>query len=562
MEKTTRYLALALLLVTCLVTGLSFTLYRQTRENAFAVLADQGRNLADSIAGSTLFGLASLGFQQNMFQEGLFSEGERLAEKIARDPGDADRLVRELGERANLDAVLLINRHLDLMASYAVPEPNPGLRHGDGRRMGPPGPMCAPPGPGMGMRREALAAFLDSAETRTVLTPRGFSACRDPFRVTVALKTPNHDLLLLSGRPLPQSPNSEGPDLATLFQTIALSPDIVFVALMDGHGDVLARAGQSSENDLREGPVPPEAGFIRIVRDFTEASGDNARLILGISTRKTEETIAQARRNIAWFAGMAWLLGFLGMLVIFGLVKTSARRLAALEEQAAKAERLAALGRMAATVAHEVRNPLSAISVAAGRLNRELGSPDEAQARLLTLIREEIGRLNGIVEGFLSLSRTQDCKREEADLADIVLSVAALYENEAGEKGVRLAVQGPKSACPSLVDRDKVRQALGNILKNAIQASPEGGVIKISISCTTAECAISVEDSGPGISPSDMPRIFEPFFTTRARGSGLGLALAQAVAREHGGGIKAENRPEGGARFVFSVSRQAVGNGR
>lgn len=564
MNKTTRYLGLALLVVTILVLGLSLTLYTQTRNNAFAVLAAQGENLAQSIVGSTLFGMASLDFQQDLLKDRLFAEGGRLSEKIQKNPGDAEELVRDMGRRMDLEAVLLFDNHAQLSASYTSQESrNPNAprsggrgkgRHGLG--IGASGPWCEAHEPGPEMRREILLRFLESGETKTVLTPRGFSSCRTPFRVTVAMKIPDMGLLLLSGRPRP--PKAEAPDLATLFETLALSPDILFVALQDSEGSVLARAGEAAEKDLTQKSVSRQAGYIRIVREFTTGSGEDARLILGVSTRKTEDTLAQARKNIMAFAGVAWLMGLLGMLVVFGLARSSERRVAALEEQAARAERLASLGRMAATVAHEVRNPLSAISVAVGRLNREISSRqglEPPQDRLISLIREEIGRLNGIVEGFLALARAGVLNREQTDLAAVASSVCALYENEAALKGVTLSVKGEQSGCPAFVDREKVRQALGNLVKNAVQASPEGGRVVVFGTWTDKACTITVEDQGPGIGEADMPRIFEPFYTTRARGSGLGLAMAAAVAKEHGGELHAENLPRGGARFALRLAR-------
>lgn len=224
-----------------------------------------------------------------------------------------------------------------------------------------------------------------------------------------------------------------------------------------------------------------------------------------------------------------------------------------LERKLAEGERLAALGQMAATVAHEVKNPLSAIKSIA-----QVMSEDEAlkaqHARDLSLIVGETDRLNNTVTQLLSFARTQAPASTPSTAAEIVRTVVGLFRSEAEEKNVALR---PSIRCDAQLDGVQtaaVRDALSNLVLNALQATPRGGAIKLECALTDRFVMFTVMDSGPGIPESMREKIWQPFFTTRQRGTGLGLAIVRKRMQDAGGSaVLARSRNGEGARFELRV---------
>jgi signal transduction histidine kinase len=205
-----------------------------------------------------------------------------------------------------------------------------------------------------------------------------------------------------------------------------------------------------------------------------------------------------------------------------------------LERKLAEGERLAALGQMAATVAHEVKNPLSAIKSIA-----QVMSEDEAlqrqHARDLSLIVGETDRLNKSVTQLLSFASRQPPAAIPSSAAEIVRSVAALFSADAAERDIRLRCVVGENAVLDGVQTAAVRDSLSNLLLNALQVTPQGGEIVIATRATAGEIAFLVSDNGPGVDPSIQQKIWEPFFTTRQRGTGLGLSIVRKRMEEAGG---------------------------
>ncbi len=217
-------------------------------------------------------------------------------------------------------------------------------------------------------------------------------------------------------------------------------------------------------------------------------------------------------------------------------------------EQIVARERLAAVGRLAAGVAHEVNNP-AAVTLGRATLLLDDGAtlPPEVAADLQVMARQA-QRIRDITGALLRLGRPQSGTRAPLDLAEVVRGSVALVQREADKAGVRLIVEAPAS--PAMGDAAALDQLLHNLLRNALAAAPGGTV---TVRASPGE--IVVEDSGPGFSSEVLPRLFEPFFTTKpvGQGTGLGLAICRGIAEEHGGTLTAENREEGGARLRLSI---------
>jgi signal transduction histidine kinase len=200
-----------------------------------------------------------------------------------------------------------------------------------------------------------------------------------------------------------------------------------------------------------------------------------------------------------------------------------------------------------AGIAHEVRNPLGAMDLFAGLLAEELaGRPEEAH---VARIRSELAGLSKVVEEFLDYARARPPVREPVALGLLLAEVADLAQPLASQRSVSLGVEGQGSV---RADREQLRRALVNLLRNAVEAAPPASVVDVAVKVAGGEAVFEVRDRGGGLAPEARASLFRPFFTTKERGTGLGLALAKKVAEAHDGTLGLEDREGGGtvARLV------------
>ena len=229
-----------------------------------------------------------------------------------------------------------------------------------------------------------------------------------------------------------------------------------------------------------------------------------------------------------------------------------------LERELAERERLAALGRMAATVAHEIKNPLSAIKSIA-QVMREDESLSTEYERDLSLIVGETDRLSQSVTQLLSFAKKESPAELPLAVDELIGSVVRLFQATANEQGIILQCQVKTDAQLSGKCVSAVRDALSNLLLNALQATPNGGNIALSATASNDELLVGVEDNGPGVANDLRERIWEPFFTTRQRGTGLGLAIVRKRVQEVGGSAVLDSSRNGqGALFQIRVPLQSV----
>jgi PAS domain S-box-containing protein len=228
------------------------------------------------------------------------------------------------------------------------------------------------------------------------------------------------------------------------------------------------------------------------------------------------------------------------------------------EKHLQRMSRLISLGELAAGVAHEIRNPLTGISVVLDILrNRQRLSKSEKS--LLEEATIEIERLEKIVSDLLDFARPQKFNFEMANIVDIIKSMYFLINEQCNKQNIRLLTRYSRSLPKSFMDHEKMKQGLLNILINAIQAMPQGGKLSIEISCKfitgqknrKKHLVITISDTGHGISDSAKDRIFDPFFTTHPEGTGLGLSITHSIIKEHNGFIKVES--EEGEGTTFSI---------
>ena len=228
-----------------------------------------------------------------------------------------------------------------------------------------------------------------------------------------------------------------------------------------------------------------------------------------------------------------------------------------MRERVLHAERLATIGMMAARVAHDVRSPLSSITLNADLLAEELrtyaeSNTTEAQA-LLRSIDSELERLSKVVDEYLSFARPPEAKFEPHDIAQIVGDLLDFLEKEMAGNGVRLSRAFHQGIPPMLVDAHQIRQACLNLLKNSCEAMPHGGEITAGIERQGDDVLITITDTGVGIPEDEIDTMFKPFTSTKVGGTGLGLAVAQEIVAEHGGTIRCQSRVGEGATFTIRL---------
>lgn len=230
-------------------------------------------------------------------------------------------------------------------------------------------------------------------------------------------------------------------------------------------------------------------------------------------------------------------------------LQVNLERQSELEHELGTRERLAALGRVVAGVAHEVRNPLAAIKLKV-QLAQRSSSPEKLDDTF-RVVTEEIDRLDTLVRKLLELGRNQTMIREPVDLNSLINGRVALFADLATRSGVEIVLDQPLRPLKITGDADRLAQVLDNLIQNAIEAMPAGGRLKIKANTNTRTALIIVQDNGRGIPAEQQEHIFEPFQTGRDTGTGLGLAIARAIVEEHGGSISFVSPDSGGTTFTL-----------
>lgn len=252
--------------------------------------------------------------------------------------------------------------------------------------------------------------------------------------------------------------------------------------------------------------------------------------------------------------------------------------------------KLAALSRLSAGVAHEVKNPLNAMTIHLELLRQKLAalaaqvpraapsllhdeeaggtavadSPGEVSEALrhAAVIGDEITRLDHVLQGFLKFTRPEELTPEPVRAQTLIGEVARLIEAEARQTGVRIVLDCSAGVAPINADPDMIRQALLNLARNACQAMPGGGTLQLKCAAAGADrVEISVTDSGTGIPPEDLDRIFNLYFTTKTQGSGIGLSLVYRIVQMHDGDVEVESAPGRGSTFRLLLPAAPAGGG-
>jgi two-component system sensor histidine kinase HydH len=271
--------------------------------------------------------------------------------------------------------------------------------------------------------------------------------------------------------------------------------------------------------------------------EYTTAEGKTVPLEIGASSIKDEYN------------------DFVGNVLLF----KDLTEVRALRQEIARSQRLATVGRLAAGVAHEIRNPLSSIKGFATYFKERY--PDQPQdLQTATIMIQEVDRLNRVVGQLLEFSRPITIKPQKVSLPSFVADSIKLIEDRAAEKKISVQVQHNAQQDEAFIDPDRINQVLLNLYLNAIDAMEAGGKLTVDISSNdnSGDIRIIVTDTGCGISPQHLPRVFDPYFTTKSGGTGLGLAIAYNIVEAMGGSIKVTSDSGKGTSFRVTIPFSSI----
>jgi signal transduction histidine kinase len=288
---------------------------------------------------------------------------------------------------------------------------------------------------------------------------------------------------------------------------------------------------------------------------------------LGLERGNTDQILAENRRNMFVFLAFVVMIALLSMWLLYHNQNRHLAGIVEMTRQLEKAERLSALGQLAAGVAHEIRNPLNAISMASQRLKREfIPVNQEKMAEFETMtgvIRDEIRRLNGIIEEFLTFSKSQRLELHDCPVQEILQKIVNLISAEAATKGITLRTDWGNDPVVIPMDMDKLQQAFFNFIKNAMESISSEGTVTLSVRKVEGGLvSIRITDDGCGMTAEEVDRIFNPEYTTKEKGLGLGLPLSHEIIRGHGGEIRVLSRKESGTTFEILLPAERRSNGK
>ena len=349
------------------------------------------------------------------------------------------------------------------------------------------------------------------------------------------------------------------------------SQGLVYIVVMDRQGTILDATGRVPEiwreadmhlSEILSGKRTIESRKViyqgRNLLDMAIPFVLNDKIAgvvrIGLERESMDRILAENRRNMMIFSILIVLIALLAMWLLFHNQNRHLAGIVEMERRLDKAERLSALGQLAAGVAHEIRNPLNAVSMASQRLKRDFVPADEDKARefqsLAGVIRDEIRRLNGIIEEFLTFSKSRRLEFHDYPVTDVLQKIVNLIREEATAKNIDIRTHWSTDGAVIPMDMDKLQQALLNIIKNAMESIDGKGVIDITVTQKTKDkISVKVSDTGCGMTSNEVERIFSPEYTTKEKGLGLGLPLAHEIVRGHSGEILVFSEQGSGTTF-------------
>lgn len=375
--------------------------------------------------------------------------------------------------------------------------------------------------------------------------------------------------------PLPQSrtlvlgvprPDTEGCVLVgmdsrridELREAVGLSRALASLAALPG---VVRVAFDRTESSSTQGPVPKVvlrrlSGGRAVAETRTPVAG--AWLSLDLDAGPLLKQEARLWRDLGGFLLLLTLTGGLGTWLLYRHQQAHDRQLRAYEQRLSRQREEAGLGRAAAAIAHEIRNPLNAMGMGLQRLEMEAGGLQAEHRQLIATVREALRRTDCTVRGLLDYARPYRPRRQPMMLGELLREQLSLYRGRVEAQAIRLDLS-LGSEQPIEADTDLLRQLLDNLLRNALDATPSGGALQIGLSERPDGVELCMANDGFSLGKEDLQRVLEPWFTTKTEGTGLGLAIARRLAAAHGGELWVDSPRSGWfAVYVFLPNEERV----
>lgn len=603
-RQATVRIAVASLVLTAGLLAVGWYDYTSTRNELLTLLVDQAASMRQAVAAAASLGEAAAAQTQAALAARLL-DNARLLRLLDARGGLTETQLDEVARANRLFRVTVLSPtgERELSAGTGGPPPGagrgfgPGAGGGGGLGRGPGGGQGrgpgggraggadagAGPGPGSGGMSAIAERLLSGAETEAVSEVHGSRWDRG-WRLSAGVRRARGGAIVLNVDASEIAELSRLASLDHLLQDIAArAPEIAYVVLEDGTNRIaygpLAGAATAAPTPsgaaFRSVPIPQAleglaAGEFAVgstpVLEFTgpvdaaRAGSPVLRLGLNLEGLRRAERRTLTRLTLSLAAALALGIVMIAFVVLRQQFGVLSQKHAAAEAALRRRDRLAAMGELASTVAHEVRNPLNAIGMTAQRLRREfLGAGQAPQARdeaelreLLDVLGGETQRINRIVQQFLDYARPPRLSLRTASLREMLEAAAGAIGAKAATRRVTIE-RDLSGAGDAVFDPDQLKQAVDNLLRNAIDASPDGGRVRLEARRDAADHVIDVVDEGPGIPADILPKIFDLYFTTKADGTGVGLAVTHQIVEAHQGRIEVDSPPGGGTRMRVRI---------
>ena len=610
-RQATVRIAVASLVLTAGLLAVGWYDYTSTRNELLTLLVDQAASMRQAVAAAASLGEAAATQTQAALAARLL-DNARLLRLLDARGGLTEAQLDEVARANRLFRVTVLSPtgERELSAGTGGPPPGAGRGFGPGaggggglgaggglgrgpggggQGRGPGGGRAggadagAGPGPGSGGMSALAERLLSGAETEAVSEVHGSRWDRG-WRLSAGVRRARGGAIVLNVDASEIAELSRLASLDHLLQDIAArAPEIAYVVLEDGTNRIaygpLADAATAAPTPtgaaFRSVPIPQAleglaAGEFAVgstpVLEFTgpvdaaRAGSPVLRLGLNLEGLRRAERRTLTRLTLSLAAALALGIVMIAFVVLrqqFGILS---EKHAAAEAALRRRDRLAAMGELASTVAHEVRNPLNAIGMTAQRLRREfLGADQAPQARdeaelreLLDVLGGETQRINRIVQQFLDYARPPRLSLRETSLRGMLEAAAGALGAKAATRRVTIE-RDLTGAGDAVFDPDQLKQAVDNLLRNAIDASPDGGRVRLEARRDGPDHVIDVVDEGPGIPAHLVPKIFDLYFTTKADGTGVGLAVTHQIVEAHQGRIEVDSPPGRGTRMRVRI---------